>query len=86
MINEQATIALSSLVSIKHEELCKRKNHLYNELIELADLDNAELTGCVEENAEHAISVILKYGTCMDNAKAIKLYTKYLSINEILNI
>ena len=85
MTNEQSnTIALSSMIHEKREELCKRKNYLYDKLILMSGLTDSKLTNDKEENLEYALELILKYGTYAENAKALRMYAEYFNLYDLL--
>lgn len=88
MANEIKTneMILSSLISEKREEWCKRKHYLYDKIIAMAELNDSKLSDCWEENLEYAIEKILRYGTYAENAKALRMYAEYFNLYELLDI
>lgn len=73
------------LAETKHKKnFCQRKQELYSQIIELSELQDDQLSDCIDKNLELAIEIILKYGSFKDNAKALGLYSRYLSICELL--
>jgi hypothetical protein len=59
---------------------------LYDELIELAEINDSKLSDCMEDNLEYAMEIILQFGTYAENAKAIRMYSEYFNICKLLEI
>jgi hypothetical protein len=78
-------VAISAMMKTKKDMWCKKKKHLYESLIALADLNDSKLSDSEEENLEYAMEKILQYGTYAENAKALKMYGQYLNLYDFLD-
>ncbi len=85
MANEQIELS-SDIMDKKTSEWYKKRSQIYDDLINLACINDANLTACNEDNLEHAMELILKYGTYAENAKAIRKYIEYFTIRSILDL
>jgi hypothetical protein len=81
-----APMHMHTITAEKHNEWCKRKDSLYNEIIALAGIDEIKLSDDKEDNLEYAMEIILNHGTYYENAKAIKMYAQYFNLDELLDI
>lgn len=58
----------------------ERLRHAYCELVELAELQDDELLGTMEQNEERAVEVILRYGSYRDSARAMRLVAQIAAL------
>lgn len=88
MTNEHTehTELSSNAMHKKSPEWYKKRSQIYNDLISLACINDANLTECNEDNLEHAMELILKYGTYAENAKAIRMYNEYFILCNLLDL
>ena len=70
----------------KHDVWNKKRMQLYDDLIELAEINDSKLSDCMEDNLEYAMEIILQFGTYAENAKAIRMYSEYFNICKLLEI
>jgi hypothetical protein len=88
MTNGQPTTTMQHTITPeKHAEWCKRKDELYHKILELACIDDdINLSENKMENLEYAMEIILNHGTYFENAQAIRMYSQYFNLHELLTI
>jgi hypothetical protein len=67
----------------KHDAWNKKRMEIYDELIELADINDSKLSDSIEHNLEYAMEIILRHGTYGENAHALRKYAQYFSLYEL---
>jgi hypothetical protein len=87
MTNEHTehTELSSNAMNKKYSEWHEKRSQIYNELISMARINDSKLSDCMEDNLEYVMALILKYGTYAENAKAIRMYSEYFNICNLLN-
>jgi hypothetical protein len=86
MINDQNDATTIINAHKKHDAWNKKRMEIYDELIELADINDSKLSDSIEHNLEYAMEIILQYGTYAENAKALRMYAEYFNLCKLLEI